>query len=222
MVLQQVPVDIETTGFDVDETVTVVGFAVPLGCRVFVHDPDGDCDDGELETAVQDYVEKHVQVSTHASESALFQAVAGFVNERLRDEDVLLVAYNGERWRGGFDLPFLRTRAATLGVEWPLSGVPFADLYPVVTRRFNTTVEGDEQSDLPGVYAVLCDGGLNKTDPFADSGEAVEAFADGRLVDLVVHNVVDVLRTQAVGRAAERYCGKSEFTVKSLTPTEYG
>jgi uncharacterized protein YprB with RNaseH-like and TPR domain len=199
-----------------------VGFAVPLGCRVFVHDPDADRDDGELETAVQDHVETYVQVSTHASESALFQAVAGFVEKRLRVEDVLLVAYNGERWRGGFDLPFLRTRAATLGVEWPLSGVPYADLLPVVTRRFNTTVEGDEQSDLPGVYAVLCDGGLNETDPFADSGEAVEAFADGRLVDLVVHNVVDVLRTQAIGRVAERYCGKSEFTVKSLTPTEYG
>jgi len=34
--LEVVAFDIETTGFDVTDEVTVVGFAVPLGCRVFV------------------------------------------------------------------------------------------------------------------------------------------------------------------------------------------
>jgi len=34
--LDQVAFDIETTGFDVDDEVTVVGFALPLGVRVFV------------------------------------------------------------------------------------------------------------------------------------------------------------------------------------------
>jgi uncharacterized protein YprB with RNaseH-like and TPR domain len=222
MVLQQVAVDIETTGFDVDDVVTVVGFAVPLGLRVFVHDPDDTSGEAALETAVRDRVEEHVQVSTHASEPALFQAIQGFVEERFRGEDVLLVAYNGERYRGGFDLPFLRTRAAALDVEWPFRGVPFADLLPVVTNRFNTTVDGVEQSDLPGVYGVLCDGEWNDVDPFDDSSEAVTAFCDGRLEDLVVHNVADVVRTRALGRVAEQYCTKSDFQVKSLTPTAYG
>lgn len=222
MALQQIALDIETTGFAVDDVVTVVGFAVPMGCRVFVYDPGDECDDAALETAVQDRVAEYVQVSTHTAEPALLRAVESFVAERLRDEDVLVVAYNGERWRGGFDLPFLRTRAAATRVEWPFSGVPFADLLPVVTRQFNTTVDGDEQSDLPGAYAALCDAELNEADPFGDSGEAVQAFSEGRFADLVVHNVVDILRTQALGRVAERYCGKSDFDVKSLTPTTDG
>ncbi|MGB9961639.1 hypothetical protein ACOZ32_05440 [Halobacterium sp. MBLA0001] len=36
MVLEQVAFDIETTGFNVDDEVTTVGFAVPMGVRVFV------------------------------------------------------------------------------------------------------------------------------------------------------------------------------------------
>jgi uncharacterized protein YprB with RNaseH-like and TPR domain len=222
MVLEQVAFDIETTGFEVDDIVTVVGFAVPLGCRVFVQAGSAAVDAGEIEDEVRDRVGERVVVSLHESEPELLRAVGEFVAERVCGEDVLLVAYNGERWRDGFDLPFLRTRLAATGVEWPFRDVPFADVMPVVSRRFNTTVDGDEQSSLAAVYGTLCDGDLNTIDPFTESGEAVEAFEDGRLTDLVMHNVADVLRTRALGRLAERYCAKSEFDVKSLTPTEYG
>ena len=48
--LEVVAFDIETTGFDVTDEVTVVGFAVPLGCRVFVR---GDAEtDGETDVLV--------------------------------------------------------------------------------------------------------------------------------------------------------------------------
>jgi len=90
---------------------------------------------------------------------------------------------------------------------------------PLVTDRFNTTVDGDENGDLVTAYDVLCDGAHGELDPFADSKEAVTAFEDGQFTSLVLHNVADVLRTRAVGRVAERYCSKSEFKVKSLTPT---
>lgn len=62
--------------------------------------------------AVSDGVGVTVQVSVHASEAALLDAVGEFVRERFRSRDVLLVSFNGETWRGGFDLPFLRTRYA--------------------------------------------------------------------------------------------------------------
>jgi hypothetical protein len=177
---------------------------------------------GELEAAVRDRVDANVVVSGHDSEAGLLDAVGSFVSERLRGEDILLVAYNGELWRGGFDLPFLRTRLLRCDVEWPFRDVPFADLLPVVTNRFNTTVDGDEKSSLDDVYGTLCGDGLNAVDPFTDSSEAVTAFHDGRLGDLVVHNMADVLRTRAVGRVAEQYCANAEFNVKSLTPTAYG
>jgi len=217
MVLEQVAFDIETTGFDAVDVVTTVGFAVPMGVRVFLQTADRDA--SGIESAVESEVsETLVNVSTHASERELLAAVSEFVAERIRD-DMLLVAYNGERWNGGFDVPFLRTRYAQRDLAWPFVDVPYADVMPLVTDRFNTTVDGTEQGGLVTAYDVLCDGSYGDLDPFDDSVEAVAAFEDGRFAELVLHNVADVLRTRALGRVAERYCSKSEFKVKSLTPT---
>jgi hypothetical protein len=207
--------DIETTGFDADDVVTVVGCAVPLGVRVFVN-TGGRAASG-IEDVGGDVV---VKTSTHASEHGLLTAVAGFVQERFRDADVLLVAYNGERWRGGFDVPFLRTRFANLDLPWPFVDVPYADVMPLVTKRFNTTIGGDEENDLDGAYDVLGDGTYGELDPFEESAEAVTAFENGEFAALAAHNVADVLRTRDLGRLAERYCAKSDFDVKSLTPTQ--
>jgi uncharacterized protein YprB with RNaseH-like and TPR domain len=223
MALEMVPFDIETTGFEVTDEVTVVGFEFPLGCRVFLQGDEGTATDeaavGEIEAGVAERCGTEVQLSVHASEAALLEAVGGFARERLHGEDVLLVAFNGERWKDGFDLPFLRTRLAATGVEWPFRDMPYADLLPVVTRRFNVTVDGEERSTLPGAYEVLVGGELNGQDPFDDSQEAVTAFAEARYADLVTHNVVDVRRTGELGAVTRRYCSKSDYTLKSLTPT---
>jgi len=219
--LEFVAFDIETTGFDVGDEVTVVGFALPLGCRVFVqaggHGIEHDVDETVLKKTVQERTAHHVQLSMHDSEVALLEAVGGFAADRLAAGDYLLVAYNGERWKTGFDLPFLRTRLAVTGVEWPFRELPYADLLLVIERRFNTTVDGDSNADLVGAYGTLCDGELNALDPFDDSAEAVTAFEEGRLADLVVHNVADVRRCEALGRLTQRYCSKSDYQLKSLT-----
>ncbi|UPV73930.1 hypothetical protein M0R89_15490 [Halorussus limi] len=217
MVLEQVAFDIETTGFGVDDEVTVVGFAVSMGVQVFVQ--TGNRPARELQATVQEQVPVHVDVSTHECEESVLAAVTEFVAERLSGSDVLLVAYNGERWNGGFDVPFLRTRYAQLDMQWPFVDVPYADVMPLVTDRFNTTVNGDDQHDLGSVYDLLCDGEYGDLDPFDGSDAAVPAFENGWFAELVQHNVADVLRTRALGRVAERYCSKSEFKVKSLTPT---
>jgi hypothetical protein len=227
VVLELVAFDIETTGFGVDDEVTVIGFAVPMGVRVFVQTGSRDADG--VERRVSDRVPVHVQVTTHPTERALFEAVGSFTADRLQDDDVLLVAFNGERWKGGFDLPFLRTRLARLDLAWPFRDLPYADLLPVLTRRFNTSVTScdggdggvvsDDQGDLAGIYDVLCDGRYSDVDPFVESAEAVTAFNEGRFADLVSHNVADVLRTRDLGRLAQWYCSKSEFSVKSLSPT---
>ena len=218
MALELVAFDIETTGFEVRDEVTVVGFAVPMGVRVFVQ--TGGRAAPDVEASVRDRVDSHVQVSTHESECVLLEEVGAFAADRLVGSDVLLVAFNGELWRSGFDLPFLRTRLSRTDVEWPFREMPYADLLPVVTNRFNTTGEdGESRSDLDSVYETLCGGQYGDLDPFAESAEAVTAYEDGRFVDLVVHNVADVLRTRELGLLAERYCSKSDFKLKSLTPT---
>lgn len=216
--LDVVAFDIETTGFDVTDEVTVVGFAVPLGCRVFVRG-DGDTDGEAVAARVGDVVDAAVSVSVHASEAALLRAVGEFAADRINGADVLVVAYNGERWRGGFDLPFLRTRLAVTGVAWPFRDVPYADVLPVVEKLFNTSRDGESRNGLVEAYAALVGDGVNDADPFAESGEAVTAFTEGRTTALVQHNVADVLRTRAVTLLAERYCSKSDFKLKSLTPT---
>ena len=216
--LEQVAFDIETTGFDVDDEVTVVGFALPLGVRVFVQTGGQTADDIEARVKAQ-LSGTLVNISTHPDEPELLAAVSKFVAERIQNADVLLIAYNGEVWSGGFDLPFLRTRYAHHEVAWPFVDIPYADVMPLVTDRFNTTVDGAEEGGLVTAYEVLCDGSDGEIDPFADSAEAVTAFNDGQFTDLVLHNVADVLRTQALGAIAERYCSKADFSVKSLSPT---
>ena len=217
MALEQVAFDIETTGFDVSDEVTVIGFAVPMGVRVMAQ--TGGRSATDVGVVVENATETIVNVSTHPSERAVLTAVADFVEQRLHDEDVLLVAYNGERWNGGFDLPFLRTRYAKLDIAWPFEDVPYADLLPLVSDRFNTSIDGEEYGDLATAYEVLGDGNYGDHDPFDESAEAVTAFDDGRFAELVLHNVSDVLRSREIGQVAERYCAKSEFSVKSLTPT---
>jgi len=104
--------------------------------------------------------------------------VADFVTDRLEDAEKLLIAFNGEVWSGGFDLPFLRSRYAAHEMPWPFD-MAYADVLPVISDRFNTTVDGEEQRDLAAVYALLGDGSYSDIDPFDDSAAAVTAFEEG-------------------------------------------
>jgi len=218
--LELVAFDIETTGFDVDDVVTVAGFRVPLGCRILVQ-TDGRQPTG-LETRVQEHTDCHVVLSTHESERELLDVLAEFVRTRLAEDDILLVAYNGETWNGGFDLPFLRTRCSAHQVSWPFANVPYADLYPLFDDLFNTTVDGSASADLETVYDRCIEGRAGQLDPFADSSEAVRAFEAGEFQDVVLHNIADIRRTAQLGALAQRYCSNADFNVKSLTPASEG
>ncbi|WP_311170865.1 hypothetical protein [Halobellus ordinarius] len=218
--LTHVPFDIETSGFETTACVTVVGFAVPLGSRVFLNTGGRSVDQANLETSLTERIETNVQLSVHESEYALLTAVAEFVAETIAPRDYLLVAYNGERFNGGFDLPFLRTRYSLQDLAWPFDRLPYADILPLIQNRFNTVSEdGTERNDLVTAYEVLIGGELGDVDPFTDSSEAVTAFEAGTFEPLVAHNLADILRTKALAKLAEEYCGKSEFKLKSLTPS---
>jgi hypothetical protein len=135
------------------------------------------------------------------------------VESTLAHRDAKLVAYNGERWNGGFDLPFLRTRLCYHEIGWPFTGLPYIDAMDVFETRFNTS--GDT---LTAVYEELIGSGLTELDPFVDSEEAVDAWQEGDFESLVRHNVADIRRTRSLMRLAERYCSKSDFSMKSLDP----
>lgn len=217
--LTHVPLDIETSGFETTAKVTVVGFTVPLGSRVFVNTGGQAIDIDALETQLGETFKEEIKLSAHKTEPALLESVATFAEENLAPHDYLLVAYNGERFNGGFDLPFLRTRYTLQNCRWPFDGLPYADLLPLIQNRFNTTIDGEEHNGLVSAYDTLIDGDLSDHDPFNDSQAAVDAFQNGRFKQLLAHNLADILRTKALANLAEQYCGKSEFNLKSLTPS---
>lgn len=216
--LRHVPFDIETSGFARDAQVTVIGISLPLGCRVFVNTGGQPVPVTSLETRLVKRFDSEIQLTSHADEASLLDAFAEFLGNAVADREYLLVAYNGERFNGGFDLPFLRTRYATHQQDWPFDGIPYADLLPLIQDRFNTTTADDAQNDLVGAYESLIGGPYTAEDPFDDSSEAVTAFEAEEYEALLAHNIADVLRTRALASLAKQYCGKSDFKLKSLTP----
>lgn len=210
--------DIETTGFSVDETVTVLGFAMPLGCRVFLNSDNRPVETARLQDDLSTQFNTTVNLSTHQCEREMFESFNEFCRGNLTAGDYLVTAFHGDIFSGGFDLPFLRSKFTRLDCEWPFIDLPYTDLFPVFDARFNTTLDEDDASDLVQVYEVLVGGELTARDPFEDSGEAVTAFHRGEFGALLQHNVADILRTDALATVAERYCSKSDFQMKSLTP----
>jgi uncharacterized protein YprB with RNaseH-like and TPR domain len=209
--LTTIAFDIETTGFQADDELTVVGFDSAVSSRVFLH--TGTAPQTGLADRLNDALQTPVQLSLHDSEQELLNELATFVTSTLTQRDAKLVAYNGERWNGGFDLPFLRTRLCTHGLEWPFGTLPYVDVMDVFETRFNTS-----EDTLSGVYEELIGSELNDLDPFTDSSEAVTAWKDGAYEPLITHNVADIRRTRALMELAERYCSKSDFSMKSLEP----
>ena len=219
--LTPVAFDIETTGFEATAQVTVLGLVFPKAVRVFVNIGEYAVDAETLEASQSAQCDDHVVLTTHDSEAALLTAFSTTVSEKIGPRDYFLTAYNGELWKSGFDLPFLRTRFLAHEIQWPFEDVPYADLLPIFKARFNTTPSNgdDHQTTLGGVYERLIGGELTARDPFDDSAKAIEAFESGEFDRLVQYNITDILRTQALANVAQRYCSKSDFKLKSLSPT---
>jgi len=218
--LSPVAFDIETTGFETTAETTVIGLVFPMGVRVFLNTDGRTVDTDQLTQQQESLFGETVVLTTHASERDLLDAFSSTVIEKIAPREYFLTAYNGELWKSGFDLPFLRTRFLTQEVDWPFVDVPYADLLPIFRARFNTTTSDDDQNaTLEHVYEELVNGELTACDPFDDSSEAVTAFEAGEFDSLVQHNISDILRTDALATVAEQYCSKSDFKLKSLSPT---
>ena len=210
--LKTVAFDIETTGFATTDQLTVVGFDAAISSRVFLNTGER-TSPPNLEQRLNATLQTPVTLSEHNSEAALLEAMTAFVDSTLANRDIKLVAYNGDTWNGGFDLPFLRTRLTTHNLGWPFADLPYVEVLDIFESRFNTT-----EDTLDGVYEELIEAGLSDIDPFADSADTVTAWENENFEELVLHNVADIRRTRALMELAERYCSKSDFSMKSLEP----
>lgn len=237
----QVAWDIETTGFDWDDQITVTGFWFPTShAELILQAPSGEL----TATTAASQITEHtrgldVSVKVVESESGLLTAMQEVVFERFDREYNRLIAFNAESWNGGFDLPFLRTRCLHHGIRWPFSGLQFADLWEPVKKRLNTTTTENEQSSdensLTGAHNLLltqaahpqlrADGDTTERhpwytehdyDPFESSGEAVECYHQHEYVPILLHNLADIHRTWELGKAITEYVAARDLKSKKL------
>lgn len=156
--------------------------------------------------------------------------------ERLERDYNRLVAYNADSWKGGFDLPFVRTRCIHLGVEWVFNGLQFADLWVPVKKRLNTTHVAFDSSEsansLTGAYSILLERtecpqalfdeeehtwyGERQYDSFEDSGSAAAHYRRGDLLPVCEHNLADVHRTWELGELVRTFVPSKDITEKKL------
>ena len=107
--------DLETTGLTANDEV--------ISIALYEHGIENHCDDA-------------ISQDNNTSEEQLLRALCVSINAM--EKDVLLVTFNGNNWKGGFDFPLLRTRMHKHGISWPFSGMMHVDIYPVIEKRWNT------------------------------------------------------------------------------------
>lgn len=120
--------DLETTGFS--------GFEDKLLSAVFMDD------EGDKQTFV---------LWNHNKEKQFIMALMDYLRSYKLDDKVL-VSYNGENWRGGFDIPFLRSKAIRYGLTWTLTGISHFDLLPLVKKRISTHHYIKEEPSKSNLY----------------------------------------------------------------------
>lgn len=211
--LTPIAFDIETSGLSPGSVVTVAGLTTDMGSWLVLNTTGRDAHPDRLATEVEHQSGSNIRVSVFTNEESLLTGLRDFATKVIDDDRHYLTAYNGERWRGGFDLPFVRSACVRRDTAWPFPSVAYADTMNMV-ERFDT---GDA-SDLVGVYDALV--GKESCDPFEDSVRAVEAHESGEWVPLLLHNLADVERTRELAVLAGRYVPRSDFKMKNLSPPD--
>jgi hypothetical protein len=230
--------DIETTGFEWDNEITVSGFWFPSGhTTLLLNASTARRCDPELEAELESLQPGlSVEVQVCETESDLLQSMRQTMFDRFDTDRNRLIAFNADSWQGGFDLPFLRTRCLAQSIPWVFEDVHFADLWQPVKKRVNTTctVHGTsvDVNSLTGSHALLFDtdslAGLDDIDadyppyrdhpydPFGDSGNAVYAYDAGDFLPVLQHNLADVHRTWELGELVRQYVSGKDITTKKL------
>ncbi|UPV75627.1 hypothetical protein M0R89_06065 [Halorussus limi] len=211
--LAPVAFDIETSGLQEGSVVTVAGFSHQLRNWLVLNTQSRPADRGLLRDELGQYTNKSTELRVVDNEEVLLQTLAQFVDEAIDGDMHYLTAYNGEVWKGGFDLPFLRSACLRNDIPWPFREIPYADMMDAISR-FDT----NDVRDLVGVYDMLI--GDVSYDPFDDSKAAVTAFEQAEWAPLLRHNLADIERTRELAELAGRYVPRSDFSMKNLAPPD--
>jgi hypothetical protein len=229
--------DIETTGFGWESEITVCGFWYGGGhATLLVNAGPHTVDEQSLTNRLEDASGADVRVRVCDDETAVLEGMGEELFERFDREYDRLVAYNADSWKGGFDLPFVRTRCIRRGVDWVLEGVTSADLYDPVKKRLNTTHTGygasADANTLTGAHELLFEDAPDQAglldvdghpwyasrayDPFEDSGSAAHHYRNGDLLPVCLHNLADIHRTWELSKLVCMFVPSNDVTEKKL------
>lgn len=122
--------DIETLGFCADNPITVIGMYNGTDMVISINTEGDDIDDRNIDGVDELIVNK--------TETELLESIPRMLN--MFEIPHTLCAWYGETWKGGFDIPKVRTACVKNGVSWPLENENYLELIEVYRKRFNTTV----------------------------------------------------------------------------------
>lgn len=143
-----IPFDIETTGFEVNDKVTTLTFYVDETYYIFVNTGEHSLNEDVEENILDKEGVENIELYALDTERDLLEKSNSIVQKIVDWDEYYITAYNGERWKGGFDLAFLRTVAARYDIETPFSGLYYIDLYPIFDKeRINTVGPSLERLD---------------------------------------------------------------------------
>lgn len=211
--LRPVAFDIETTGLDSCARITVAGLASDAGAWLLLNTNGREACAATLETALGRCRPTNIRVAVSHDEASLLESLNRIVDGAIDGDHQYLTAYNGELWRGGFDLPVLRRACIRQHVDWPFTDLAYADLRVVLER-----IATEDATGLDTVYDALVGG--HHGDPFSDSADAVEAFEAGAWEPLLRHNLADIDRTLELAVLVGKYVPRSDFRMKNLDPPD--
>lgn len=236
---QYIAWDLETTGFAWGDKITVTGFWFPGGgghAELIVNTGNTSIEPDQHETHLEQVSNATVTVTATDNEAALLESLQHVIFDRFDREYNRLTAFHADSWKGGFDLPFLRTRCIARGVEWVFDGLSFCDLWEPTTKRLNTTAtywdKHDDVNSLEGTHGILFGNGPppmlaeevpdhpwyadREYDPFASSGSASYCYERNELLPIVQHNLADIHRTWELGELVRMFVPSKDITEKKL------
>lgn len=156
-----VPFDIETTGFSIDDKITTITIYIDGKYGVFVNKQDKDIiKEDDMEDNIKENSEiENIEMFYKESEEEVLKGFSSVIEDNISTYDYYLVAYNGERWKGGFDLSFIRTAAQKYDINSVFNGRYYIDLYPIFSKeRINTvapSLETIETNEKEGYHDFL-------------------------------------------------------------------
>jgi len=229
--------DIETTGFNWNNEITVSGFWYPAShATLLLNAETTTTDEDEYEKQLEG-IRDGLDVRVHLCENEhdLLHTMHDVVFEQFDMNYNRLIAFNADSWKGGFDLPFLRTRCLVHNCSWIFEDIEFADLWEPIKKRINTTNAAyDATTDinsLTGSHKIIFNqhatAGLDDSpdypayrthpyDPFSDSSNAVYSYHHGEYLPILKHNLADIHRTWELGEIVQQYVPPKDITTKKL------